>query len=111
MREVKPDSIEDYAHQNRLSYLETSAANGSNVTEAFNQLIKGKTDNILEIYMKVKVIAPDDTPTPTTDKNEKHKTNIPQPNKNESSTSPSRNENLKLNPNKPPQKEKKKGCC
>ena len=40
MREVKPESIEDYANQNRLSYLETSAANGSNVTEAFNTLIK-----------------------------------------------------------------------
>ena len=31
MREVKPESIEDYANPNRLSYLETSAANGSNV--------------------------------------------------------------------------------
>jgi Ras-related protein Rab-11A len=41
MREVKSESIEDYANQNRLSYLETSAANGSNVSEAFNQLIKG----------------------------------------------------------------------
>ena len=41
MREVKVESIEDYANQNRLSYLETSAANGNNVSEAFNQLIKG----------------------------------------------------------------------
>lgn len=40
MREVKADSIQDYASQNKLSYLETSAANGSNVNEAFNQLIK-----------------------------------------------------------------------
>lgn len=40
IREVKPESIEDYANQNRLSYLETSAANGNNVNEAFTQLIK-----------------------------------------------------------------------
>jgi hypothetical protein len=31
MREVKPDTIEDYVNKNRLYYLETSAATGSNV--------------------------------------------------------------------------------
>jgi|JI6StandDraft_1071083.scaffolds.fasta_scaffold88211_2 small GTP-binding protein len=41
MREVKSEAIQDYAALNKLSYLETSAANGSNVNEAFTQLIKG----------------------------------------------------------------------
>jgi hypothetical protein len=34
--------IEDFANNNKLYYLETSAATGNNVTEAFTQLIKGK---------------------------------------------------------------------
>lgn len=40
-REVSPELIEDYANKNKLYYLETSAATGSNVNEAFTQLIKG----------------------------------------------------------------------
>jgi GTPase SAR1 family protein len=41
-REVKQEFVEDYVNKNKLLYLETSAANGSNVDEAFNQLIKGR---------------------------------------------------------------------
>ena len=40
-REVSAEIIEDYANKNKLFYLETSAATGSNVNEAFQQLIKG----------------------------------------------------------------------
>lgn len=52
MREVKPDTIEDYVNKNRLYYLETSAATGSNVNEAFTQLIKCNQSLIIEIYLK-----------------------------------------------------------
>ena len=41
-REVKEEHVEDYVNKNELYYLETSAATGSNVNEAFNKLIKGK---------------------------------------------------------------------
>ena len=40
MRDVKHEVIEDYVNQNRLFYLQTSAATGHNVNEAFTQLIK-----------------------------------------------------------------------
>ena len=35
--------VEDFANNNKLFYLETSAATGNNVNEAFTQLIKGIT--------------------------------------------------------------------
>lgn len=41
-REVKEELVEDYVNKNKLFYLETSAATGNNVNEAFNTLIKGK---------------------------------------------------------------------
>lgn len=51
-REVKTDLIEDYVNKNKLYYLETSAATGSNVNEAFSQLIKCKDIIYVEIYLK-----------------------------------------------------------
>jgi small GTP-binding protein len=51
-REVKAETIEDYVNKNKLYYLETSAATGSNVNEAFTQLIKCTHSSILEIYLK-----------------------------------------------------------
>lgn len=42
-REVKPETIDDFVTQNRLTYLETSALNGSNVARAFETLITGRT--------------------------------------------------------------------
>ena len=45
-REVKEELVEDYVVKNKLFYLETSAATGNNVNEAFNTLIKCKSGRI-----------------------------------------------------------------
>ena len=38
---IKLQQVVDFAHENKLFYLETSALNGSNVEKAFMTVIKG----------------------------------------------------------------------
>lgn len=38
---IKLQEVVDFAHENKLFYLETSALNGSNVEKAFMTVIKG----------------------------------------------------------------------
>jgi len=45
-REVSTDEAKDFAHQNKLSFIETSAKDSTNVSEAFERLIQ-------EIYKQV----------------------------------------------------------
>ncbi len=52
MREITIETIEDYSAKNKLIYLQTSAATGKNVNEAFNMLIKCTCTYYLEIFQK-----------------------------------------------------------
>ena len=55
LREVKTSAGEEYAQKNGLIFIETSAADATNVNEAFETTIK-------KIYSLVKTV--DDKPTP-----------------------------------------------
>jgi hypothetical protein len=46
--------VVDFAHDNKLFYLETSALNGSNVEKAFMTVIKGTFERSVEIYDEIK---------------------------------------------------------
>lgn len=41
-REVPIDMVEDFLQEKKCLYLETSAATGDNIEEAFNKLVRGK---------------------------------------------------------------------
>lgn len=113
-REVSHEIIEDYANKNRLYYLETSAATGSNVNEAFSQLIKGIPLRYAEIYLKEKSIAPPEdpkiTPVPLSEKVQYNSVPSTQ-GESQNGNVPKKADNMKLNSKNTGGKQKKKGCC
>jgi len=62
LREVKTSAGEEYAQKNGLIFIETSAADATNVNEAFETTIKSTVLGYSEIYSLVKTV--DDKPTP-----------------------------------------------
>jgi GTPase SAR1 family protein len=62
LREVKTTTGEDYAKTNGLIFIETSAADATNVNEAFETTIKSILIINSEIYSLVKTV--EDKPTP-----------------------------------------------
>lgn len=62
LREVKTSAGEEYAQKNGLIFIETSAADATNVNEAFEMTIKSKLSMNTEIYSLVKIA--DEKPTP-----------------------------------------------